>query len=172
MQKDERRQRKIVLGITAQRAWKLLITFVIGLLIGRIHIQQTIYPFGMAYMLAAYRYNRKINPYMAAGGVFAEMALNSSQMQQPVYYVSVIAVCAALLLAAGGDLLFVWYIGIPDAYVIGCGNIAAGIWGYGTGDSRVGQSAGSTAFSEDKHLYGRRGDMLLFCGAALRNGNG
>ena len=101
MQKDERRQRKIVLGITAQRAWKLLITFVIGLLIGRIHIQQTIYPFGMAYMLAAYRYNRKINPYMATGGVFAAMALNSSQMQQPVYYVSVIAVCAALLLAAG-----------------------------------------------------------------------
>ena len=100
MQREERRQKRIALGIGRSSAIRMLAAFLGGLLVGRVHIEQVIYPFGMAYMLAAHRNAKTVNPYMAMGGVFSALALNAAGMQQPAYCFSVIAICAGLLLAA------------------------------------------------------------------------
>ena len=101
MQKDERNQRRLTIGISRNSAIRLLAAFAGGMLIGRVNIEQVIYPFGIAYMLAAYRNAGVVNPYMAAGGVFSALALSAGGMQQPAYCFSVVAICAGLILMAG-----------------------------------------------------------------------
>ena len=100
MQKDERNQRRLTIGISRNSAIRLLAAFAGGMLIGRVNIEQVIYPFGIAYMLAAYRNAGVVNPYMAAGGVFSALALSAGGMQQPAYCFSVVAICAGLILMA------------------------------------------------------------------------
>ncbi|PWL48524.1 MAG: hypothetical protein DBY39_02905 [Clostridiales bacterium] len=100
MQKDERNQRRLTIGISRNSAIRLLAAFAGGMLIGRVNIEQVIYPFGIAYMLAAYRNAGAVNPYMAAGGVFTALALSAGGMQQPAYCFSVVAICAALIIMA------------------------------------------------------------------------
>ncbi len=100
MQKDERNQRRLVIGIGRSSAIRLLATFLGGILVGRVNIEEVIYPFGIAYMLASYRHFEAVNPYMAAGGVFAALALSAGGMQQPAYCFSVVAICVSLILVA------------------------------------------------------------------------
>ena len=55
MQSRQERQRKIELNITLRTAIYLAITFLGGFLVGRVRIGETIWPFGVAYVLAAVR---------------------------------------------------------------------------------------------------------------------
>ena len=69
MQSRQERQRKIELNITLRTAIYLAITFFGGFLVGRVRIGETIWPFGVAYVLAAFLNQSVLNPYMALGGV-------------------------------------------------------------------------------------------------------
>lgn len=100
MQSRQERQRKIELNITLRTAIYLAITFLGGFLVGRVRIGETIWPFGVAYVLAAFLNQSVLNPYMALGGVLASMATYSLHMANAPYCFSVVGVAAALMIVA------------------------------------------------------------------------
>ena len=93
-------RRKFELNITLKSALYLAITFLGGFLVGRVRIGETIWPFGVAYVLAAFLNQSVLNPYMALGGVLASMATYSLHMANAPYCFSVVGVAAALMIIA------------------------------------------------------------------------
>ena len=72
-------------NVTLHSVMMLGIVFADGFLIGRVRISDGIWPFGVAYVLAAFLHADRINPYMALGGVLAALATYISQMDKDVY---------------------------------------------------------------------------------------
>lgn len=100
MQSRQEHQKKLEINITLKTAIYLAATFAGGFLVGRVRIGETIWPFGVAYVLAAFLNHNILNPYMALGGVLASMATYSLHMANAPYCFSVVATAAALMIVA------------------------------------------------------------------------
>lgn len=96
----EREKGVFVPSITLRSALMLVLTFAVGFLIGRVHIGQDIWPFGVAFVLAAFINSQSINPYLALGGVLAALATFVMSMENPAYNFAVVGLAAALMILA------------------------------------------------------------------------
>lgn len=96
----ERQKAKMEVNVTLHSVMTLGIVFAAGFLIGRVRISDGIWPFGVAYVLAAFLHADRINPYMALGGVLAALATYISQMDNIAFNFAVVGIAAALMIVA------------------------------------------------------------------------
>ncbi|MBQ9941529.1 MAG: stage II sporulation protein E [Christensenellaceae bacterium] len=96
----EKAARPAQMGISGKKAAFQLAVFAAGFLIGRVRISDGVWPFGTAFVLAAFLHERRVNPYMALGGVLAAMATYFHHMQTPAYNFAVLGIGSALMIIA------------------------------------------------------------------------
>lgn len=87
------------LPITLRSALMLAAVFAGGFLMGRVHIGDNLWPFGTAYVLAAFVNPRAANPYAALAGVFAALAANIPLMADAPFNLTVVALSTVLMIA-------------------------------------------------------------------------
>ena len=88
------------LNLTVRGVISLLIVFAGGFLIGRVQISGAVWPFGPAYVAAAFLNARRINPYIALGGVLTALAASVLEMDNPAFHFTLTALIAVLMIGA------------------------------------------------------------------------
>ena len=79
-------------GITIKGAIILAAIFCGGLLAGRVKINEGIWPFGPAYILAAFMNSESVNPYVALAGVMGALCTNLGAMENIPFNFAVVTI--------------------------------------------------------------------------------
>lgn len=98
--RKEREIEKPEINITLRGVIRLCIVFGAGFLVGRVNISDAIWPFGAAYILAAFLNANLINPYVALAGVLTALATEFMAMDNPAFNFTVVAICSAIMIIA------------------------------------------------------------------------
>lgn len=97
---QQQERNRIQIKLSARSLAMLAAVFAVGFLVGRVHVSDGIWPFGPAYVLAAFLNARQINPYVALGGVLTALCSCLLQMEHVAFRFAVTVLCAVLMIAA------------------------------------------------------------------------
>lgn len=93
-----RRARRTEAAGALKGAGAILAVFAAGFIIGRVKISDDLWPFGTAFVIAAFLNGNRVNPYAALAGVLAALATQITEMGNVAYHFSVVTICAVILI--------------------------------------------------------------------------
>lgn len=85
-------------GLSLRTAIIFASVFVVGILVGRVRIGESIWPFGAAYVFAAFLNYKILNPYLALAGVLTALCTMIPQMEYIGFNFTLVSISAAAMM--------------------------------------------------------------------------
>ena len=98
MQQIQRKTKTALPGLTLRTALAFAGTLIVGLLVGRVRISYSVWPFGVAYIAAAFLNKEIMNPYAALAGVMCALCTNIYTAENIEFMFASCAVAAVFMI--------------------------------------------------------------------------